>query len=351
VDGIRPPSKKALVLLLGLGLAVALLLMPFPPSWRGLWQEKLQDLGHLPLFAGLTLLLWICVGPASRAGPGRSGEPSRTQSAARLAAPTRSAARLAAPTGLLWSVLIAIGIAGLAEIVQGWVGRTMGLGDFLRGSLAALATGAVIAGWQWRRYPLRVVACLLVAAALLAWPLVDGVPYLVDAYQGARAFPVLADFATQRQLLRWRTRQASLTRVEADPPATWEGRLEFFPGPHPYSYGAVRPILRDFSDYRWLCYSFSVLDKPVELVISLRSGSGEPGVTTHYQEQKIYAPGSYQERLDLTKVAPRADPLPLDLSDLWIIQFFLVRPQEPHTILLQRLWLEKGSAPAENPTR
>jgi hypothetical protein len=118
------------------------------------------------------------------------------------------------------------------------------------------------------------------------------------------------------------------------------GLLRFFPGPHPYPYGAVRPICRDFSAYREMCFAFTVCDEPLELVISVRSGPGEADKTTHYEVRQTYAAGAHVFRLNLPSIVPQARPHPLDLADLWIVQFFIDRPQQPRTIELHRIWLE-----------
>jgi hypothetical protein len=299
--------KKALVLCLGLGVVAVLLLAPLPHFWHGVWQSKFFDLGHVPLFAALTLLLWAVLGP-----------------------------------GLVRPVLIALAVAGLAEIVQTWVDRTGDFLDFLRGALGAFAAAAGVRAWQLRRRRLLATGYLALIVGLVSWPVYDSGPYLLDAWEGARAFPVLADFHTPFALRRWRWRQADLTRT-ADPlhPGAWAGRLEFFPGERPYPYGALRPILRDFHAYRWLCCSLVVEEKPLELVISIRSGPGDAGETTHYQEPHVCPVGEHPIWINLPAVAPKANPMPLDLSDVWIIQFFLDHPPEPRTIYVQRVWLEE----------
>jgi hypothetical protein len=99
-------------------------------------------------------------------------------------------------------------------------------------------------------------------------------------------------------------------------------------------------IRRDFSAYRALCCSFTVHEEPVELVISLRSGPGEKGATTHYQQSRLFVPGRHVFQLDLAAIAPQANPRPLDLGDIWIIQFFLDQPTKMRTIDLHRVWLQ-----------
>jgi hypothetical protein len=289
--------------LLAIALAAALLLVPLPGAWRGLWQSKVLDLGHVPLFALLTVLVWRRLGP-----------------------------------GVLGPIAIAVGLAAAGEVLQGLVGRSAGLRDFVRGALGALAAGAGIAAWQARLRPAQAFGWLLAVAALIAWPLYDAVPYLIDAWEGSRDFPVLAQFRTERELLRWQWRQAEMTRI----PAAEGGaaRVTFLPGPESYPYAALRPIRRDLRGYREVCFSLTVPGESLELVISLRSGSGDPDATTHYQEPRRLSRGPHVIRLDLAEVAPKANPRPLDLDDLWIIQLFLEHPQQARTIELHRVWVE-----------
>src|SRR5271165_2593846 len=100
-----PVSWKALLAAaLAVALVTFLLLMPFPPSWEGDWQGKFFDLGHVPLFAALTVYLWLVLG---RSWP--------------------------------WPALIALALAGLAELVQDSFGRTGNFLDFVRGALGIAA--------------------------------------------------------------------------------------------------------------------------------------------------------------------------------------------------------------------
>src|SRR5260370_36353415 len=52
----------ALAILL-LGLSVAALLVPLPRHFRSPWHAKLFDLGHVPLFALVTVCFWWMVRP------------------------------------------------------------------------------------------------------------------------------------------------------------------------------------------------------------------------------------------------------------------------------------------------
>jgi hypothetical protein len=158
--------------------AAVLLLAPLPIGLRTGWQAKLLDFGHVPLFAVLVVAL-------------RGGLSLR----------------------LGWSVLIAVATAGLVEVIQPAVGRTGDWSDLAYGALGALAGAAGVRAVECRDRRAVAVGYLLFAAALVAWPVAEVAPHLADAVEAHRAFPVLASFQTDRELLRWERRQAEFTRV------------------------------------------------------------------------------------------------------------------------------------------
>jgi hypothetical protein len=278
--------------------ALGLLFAPLPTDWLGTWQGQLLDFGHVPLFAALVFAL--------RTGWG---------------APLRTA------------LLGAIGLAGVVEVVQPLVGRNGDWADFWRGSAGALAAAAAIRARDAHRSRARRAGYAVLAVALVAVPVVEVAPYFADTVDGYRAFPVLADFSTDRQLRRWDRDQTALARTEGG------GRLEFLPGPGEYASAALHPVRSDFSGHRWLCAELRVADAPLDLVVSIRTGMGAGG-TTHVDVAGRYAVGAHVVRLDLAALADRGRPAPLDRSDVrWVI-FFVVRPREPRAIVLTRVWLE-----------
>ena len=137
-----------------------LLLAPLPRGLLGIWQGELLDFGHVPLFAGLVLVLRASWGP---------------------------------PLGR--AVIISIAVAGLAELIQPQVGRTGDWFDFFRGGIGALAAAAAIRAYEIRRSPARAATFLVLALALPTWPLVEVFPYVADTIHGYRAFPVITDFS------------------------------------------------------------------------------------------------------------------------------------------------------------
>ena len=295
---------RRLAALVVVAAAAVLLLAPLPVGMRTGWRAKLLDFGHVPLFAVLVVAL--------RGGLGLR---------------------------LGWSVLVVVAAAGLVEVVQPHVGRSGDWGDFARGALGALAAAAVIRAAGSCRA--RAVGWLAVAAGLVAWPVAEVAPCLIDAAEAHRAFPVLASFETDRELLRWEWHQAELARVpDPDRPGGWAGRLDLLPGPEPYPGAGLHPVVADFRGHRRLCCRFRVVGGPLELVISVRTGTGDPRRTTHAQVERTYAEGEHTVRLDLGALTAAARPDPLDLSDVRYVQFFTVRPAATHTVFISRVWLE-----------
>jgi hypothetical protein len=296
---------KALGAAAALALVTGLLLVPLPHSWEGPWQSKLFDLGHVPLFFTLTLVLWLTL--------------------------NRSWA---------WALGIALGLGLLAELVQPYFRRTGSLLDFVRDVLGAALAVVVVRAWQGPRTALRLAGHALAVVALLAWPVADAAPRLLDAYEGYREFPTLADFATGGQMLRWHCSQATLQRLpDPEQPSGWSGRLELLPGVKKYPSAVLEPVVRDWSSWQRLCCSFAVEGEPLVVVLSIR-GRGSGDASTHYQFEKTYAARAHTVRVDLATVARRARPTPLDLSEVRYVQLFIYRPDRPRTVVLHRIWLE-----------
>ncbi len=278
---------------------VVLLSVPLPANWLGIWQGQILDFGHVPLFAALVVALRVGMGPPLRR-----------------------------PLGA------ALALAGIAEVVQPFIGRTGDWWDLLRGALGAGAAAAAIRAWESRRVRLRALSYSALAIALTAWPVAEVVPYIADTLESQRTFPVLATFSTDRELLRWECNQATLART-AD-----GGHVDFLTGPGDYPGIALRPGVSNFGGYRWLCYEFRVVGAPLALATSVRTATSAPDQTAHTDVQHPYASGSHIARLDLEQMAAQGRPARLDLSDVRAVILFIVRPQEPRTIVLSRVWLE-----------
>ncbi|HYT95358.1 MAG TPA: hypothetical protein VEL76_41955 [Gemmataceae bacterium] len=299
--------RKALAAAGPVALVTLLLLMPFPASWEGAWQSKCFDLGHVPLFATLTICLWLVLGRS-----------------------------------WLWPPVIALALAALTELVQDWFGRNGSLLDFVRGALGVAAAMVALHAWEGSRSLTRLALHALAIVALVAWPVADAAPWLLDAWEGWRAFPTVADFATERQLLRWRcNEQATLQRIpDPEQPSGALAQLDFLPGSKPYSGVEMEPIVRDWRGQRHLCCSFTVAGEPPLIVVFSIRGYNAQEPTSNFQEEKTYAAGTHVVRINLEAAAPRARNGPLNLAHIRRLVVFTYAPDRPRTVVLHRVWLE-----------
>jgi hypothetical protein len=292
-----------------IGLALLLLVMPLPRHWYGGgWRGKVCDLAHVPLFALLTLGLAVLC---------------------------RGAWYL--PAG------ISVALAALAEVVQHWTGRSGNVRDFLRGAVGVAIAVVVVHAWMGPRDRWRFAAHALIIAALLVWPVLDCGPSLLDAYEGYQALPLLADFDTPRQMLRWECNQSRLRRVpDPDEPGRWIGRLTFRPGPLEHPSAVLHPVTPDWSGHCRVCCEFTVHEGPLRIVISIREGRNEKGDSSHFQFEKLYAPGRHVAYAELAMASRKSHFGSLDLTNMLSVQFFTYRRDldRDRTIDVHRVWLE-----------
>lgn len=285
--------------LLALAGVVALLLAPLPPTFLGPWQGKILDLGHVPLFAALVVVL-----------------------------------RLAFRVRLVWPLVAALVVAALAEVVQPHFGRTRDWADFVGGALGSLAGVTAVLAWKSRRSPRRLALFILLTLALPAWPVAVALPYIRDAVAGRRAFPVLIDFSTDDQFKRWETQQASVGR---------DGTVELRPGGDIFSWVAFRPAKCDFRGYGYLCCELEVVGGPVDWVTSVRTAKADGKHTSRGQVGRRFAPGGHVVRIELASLEAWAEARgePMNLADVRWIQFFTMNLSAPRTVVLRRVWLER----------
>lgn len=303
---MRFAQFASVVRITSIATAAVLLFLPLPDQWSGGWRSRLLDFGHVPLFAAL-VIAWS----AGNRSPWRT-------------------------------VVLAAVFAAAAEGVQSLVGRTPDWGDFVRGALGASAAAVCVQAWRGRRNRLRLIVAPVLVAALLAWPVLDSGPWLLDAHEGYRAFPILASFQTPREIRRWGWRQAQMERI-ADPAdgGVWVGRIDFLPGSDPFPTAGMDPITRDFRGYASLLCSFEVVGDPLQLIVSVRGGPLDEGHTRHVQFSHRFEGGAHILKLALADLTNPPQGPPLDLGEIHTIQFYVIRPTELRTILIRRIWLEK----------
>jgi hypothetical protein len=191
-------------------------------------------------------------------------------------------------------------------------------------------------GRSWER---TAAGCLL-AGATVIWPLMRAEPILSDAMTGFSDFNALAAFSTEGEMIRWETNQAELER-ERGPDGLWLGRVTFLPSEGDYSTVTLTPVVHNLYGYRLVCVSFTLEDEPIDLVLSVRGGPTEKNHTNHYQVAKTFPPGTHTMELSLIAATKFAKPHDLELSEVYFVQLFMVRPAAPRTIRIHRVWVEK----------
>jgi hypothetical protein len=286
-------------------VAVVGLLMPLPNQYRSPWVAKLLDLAHVPVFALVAVCLWWLLGRK------------------------------------LW---LAFGLAALvavaAEIGQGFTGRSSDPLDVVRGVLGALIgalfTQVASQPFQWR----RLVFHLALAIALAAWPVWDCGPVVLDAWWAYRSFPVLSDFQSPWEPLRWYTKGARLERQPTGGDSEgWEGRLQVFP--HEGANEVILfPILKDWSDYRRLHCTLSFAGAPLRLLISVRDGGKVKAPRRRFDLERDYPAGRHCIVIDLQELTAGERFAPVDISRIQSLHIVVTQMKEPRTLLLEGIYLK-----------
>ena len=187
--------------IVGCVLAIFLMLCPMPELNRFLRYG--MDLLHAPFFALLAFFL----------------DQKRRKHPQGMSAP------------VLWTLLLLLGL--LLESVQMWFGRDSNWHDGLSNVLGIFA-GLFISSAQCSTTTAGKLSGHLIALCLIAVASFPGARGVWDALEARRMFPQLANFESSSELLRWKAREAKLTRsrkhtIEGE----FAGRLALRPGRYP----------------------------------------------------------------------------------------------------------------------
>lgn len=288
-----------------LGLALVGLLVPLPNDYRCPWLFKCLDLGHVPLFFLITFCLAKVLG-------------NRRITAIGLAA--------------LLAVLI--------EIVQSQIDRSGDVWDVVRGwigiTIAALILYVPFRPRRWQPFVLTATLAIL----LLIWPIYDCGPVIVDAVSAYRSFPVLSDFQSRWEPLRWYIDGARLARQATDErQQTWAGCLQLQPGKE--SSGVILfPVKRDWSHYDRVTCEFSFSGDPLRVLISIRDGRKVHPPQRRFDLEKDFSAGRHCVVIDLHALAEGKEFAPIDLTHIQSFHFAAKELNQPRTLWLHRLELE-----------
>ena len=300
--GRRYNAPAIVALVAGVGL----LLAPLPNSYRAPWVTKLLDLGHIPLFAMVTWIVWYLIGR-----------------------------RVILAGGL------SVVLAGLLEGGQLFSGRNVDLEDALRSGLGVLlgCVGIRVACSAMSR--LR-GACVMLACGslLLAWPVWDAVPVFVGAWRAYQAFPVVCDFRAPQDPARWRAYSATIHRESASASdCQWVGCMTRNAGSDAYWGGSLFPVVQDWSLYKEVCCEFSFSGEPLRILISVRDGRKVAPPAQRFDSVDVYEPGTHRVCFDLSSLRRGGRFSPLDVTSIQSFHFEIQNATATQEVHLHRIFL------------
>lgn len=308
---LRTPNRTVDLVIGGaLLLIVPFLFIGGPDVFSSRLYQSTWSLGHLLLFAGLTLLL-------VRHSP------------------------VAWSWQFLW--LVTLGFAalagGLVEVVQGVLGRTPSFVDWswdLLGSAIGLVALRVLPAQWFVRW---LITAIVVGSlgVILSTPLMIA----VDDLMAARQFPVLANFETPLELSRWRGRD--YLRIQNKHSVEGRHSLQVTLPPGLYSGTSFSHFPRDWSGYSRLEFhvhnpSADPLPITVKIYDQLHVTHGRP-FADRYNGRRTLKAGWNHIRVDLAKVRSAPAEREMDLQHVHNLQIFTARLKQARTIYIDDLRL------------
>ncbi len=316
--------RQALIALAGVVLLLWLLAAGRPPRPTLMWTAA-YDLGHIPLFGAIAVLLLI----ASRGLFANRGWKPATH------------------------YVLAIGLTAVISLVSEWLQRYVAtrdaqLSDALNNLLGALCFLVLAAAWlrdlDFLSVPSRrrwlIVASVLVLAAAMS-PL-----YVLSWHYGMRAaaFPVIADFDSRWQQPFLNSPRADLRTTAA--PAGWMEKIgedvtvmRFRPAPWPGVI--INEPYPDWTDYQALRFDvYSELDRPVPVVLHVSDGLHNDERKDRFNRIFTASPGlnEYRVTIDDLRTAPAGREMVL--TDVTRMVLFTRPPREAFEVYLSDMWLE-----------
>ena len=320
---MKPAKPDFLSRLLLPGIVSALLVGSYflfaggPTSNFSRSQAQLWNLGHIPFFYLLTLLLirWP-----------------------RLQGHSRPVA---------WGMVLALTFLGGVgiEVLQYAANRDPGwldVGRNMAGVLTALAFTSVAKFRVNRPYrvPIRAVTLLILIG--LSGPFLKA---LVDEITARQQFPVLSDFSTPFELDRWEG-PSDRTLVNAvHGRAGRQMKIDLQPGLYPGAGMKYLPV--DWRDYQTLNLDlYSAGMKPLRLTLRVhdwRHQNVQPAYQfdDRYNYSIMLQPGWNRLSYSLQAIKNAPKDRPMDMARIADVSFFITRLRAPVTLYLDRIYLSR----------
>ena len=306
---VRPRPGQSGIALLAAAVG-ALLLLPVPKALETPVTSRLMDLGHVPLFAAITLVAHKML-------------PDRLRIGSRLLAG--------------WAVSVCVAMS--AEILQSFIpSREASLEDLTLGVAgASLACAGLLCRGKatvWRvcyALTLAVVGVAMALSVLKAWRIAAGF---------ARQMPVLATFEQPWDVERWHAKPGTRMQRRTIPGAQgwW---LEVQASAAEYPGVSVEDFEPNWNGYAALALDVLLpMPEPLDLTVRIdddkSSRNKEPFVTiVHIESDRR------RYRIELPQAIVGGSPSALDRRLVTEVHFFLDRPGESRTFFIDNVRLER----------
>ena len=323
------PKRNRLAATVAVGLAVLLaigLVIPIPhisvPSF-GRTVTVLWDTMHGPAFALFAAILVFAI-------------PKKTPSQAKAVA-----------VGV-WIFLVLCG--GLAEIVQGFVGRSASWHDVVSNTLGVTA-GVLWASTRGSRSKHVRRRATAVALLLLCIVAIKVPATFVDCIYQEMEKPRLASFERPLEMIRWEAYNGRISRVKDH--AT-HGLFAVCLQPEDREYSGIfsRKLVSDWSQYKTLVLDITLDDgrRPgdeedaarLKLIVQIKDYVGIKKCDPAHQFERTFqlAPGNHEIRIPLADLNDESENRKLDLSQIILLNLILADTDRDWTLYLDNVRLE-----------
>ena len=303
-------------LIFGCVLAIFLMLCPMPELNRFLRYG--MDLLHAPFFALLAFFL----------------DQKRRKHPQGISGP------------VLWTLLLLLGL--LLESAQMWFGRDSNWHDGLSNVLGIFA-GLFISSAQYSKTAAGKLVGHLIALSLIAVASFPGARGVWDALEAKRVFPQLANFESSSELLRWKAREANLTRSrEHTIGGNFSGRLALRPGRYPGASLELPQITWRGKD----SLTFGVIwnpdlskqetDVPPTLRLHLKLEDGGPSELSadRFETTVLVKPGENKFHVSIEDIRHGPIQRTLDLDEMVLFSVFVTNLEESTLLFFDDIRLE-----------
>ncbi len=310
-------------------LLLAMLAQALAPIPRErIYIEALLDAGHVPLFTVFTLLVLSLLLEVGRV------------------------ARRQRSTAYILTLLVAIAMGAITELLQSRVGRDADFWDFVRDLCGAGAAIALAIAWRqlWRsahrqRAPIQVGLLVLVAFVFWGFGLSAPLSTLMNYRARDAQFPVLASFDGDWERTFVRSRDSEVRAVA--PPPAWKGRkgrvLRVRYEAKEYPAVILQEPVSDWSAYDFLEFDVYNPDSTaVDLIVRIDDNSHNGYYSDRYHGTFSIGPGVEHLVIPLEEVKQAPRSRAMNLRAMHSLTLFLGEMDRPWTLYFDHIELTRG---------